>query len=303
MACPSVIRRWALREEVPIGEIARRTRLSRDTVHKYLRSGTVELKSTVPKGISKLDVHREVSVVAEGGGGRVAHAATYDRAVARRPGGFGIMRILSPGAALLPCPEGRADAIDAARPELMLGTRRGQAACGGRRSDRPHRDRACGPCRYPHGYTGGRRCAASSAGGAEPGIIISRRHRRTVPSRLEPPRRSAMAHHVHRPAPLGSSVLINGKYYNLDCTRRSAIRAGGSAIDSRIGPWSKSPPEPWAPGHTPTSWMPSDGKCRRGVGRRQGHAPEWTWQWLRYSDHRSIFQANISSALRGADGT
>ncbi len=38
----SVIRRWALRDEMPIREIARRTGLSRNTIKKYLRGGAVE---------------------------------------------------------------------------------------------------------------------------------------------------------------------------------------------------------------------------------------------------------------------
>jgi transcriptional regulator with XRE-family HTH domain len=59
MAFLSVIRRWALREEVPIREIARRTGLSRNTVRKYLRSGAVEPKFTVPKRTSKLDAFAE----------------------------------------------------------------------------------------------------------------------------------------------------------------------------------------------------------------------------------------------------
>jgi transcriptional regulator with XRE-family HTH domain len=37
----SVIRRWALREQLSIREIARRTGLSRNTVRRYLRAGTV----------------------------------------------------------------------------------------------------------------------------------------------------------------------------------------------------------------------------------------------------------------------
>ena len=40
----SVIRRWALREDMPIREIARRTGLSRNTIKKYLREGAVERK-------------------------------------------------------------------------------------------------------------------------------------------------------------------------------------------------------------------------------------------------------------------
>lgn len=35
----SVIRRWALREQLSIREVARRTGLSRNTVRKYLREG------------------------------------------------------------------------------------------------------------------------------------------------------------------------------------------------------------------------------------------------------------------------
>ena len=42
VALLSVIRRWHLREGMPIREIARRTGLSRNTVRKYLASGVVE---------------------------------------------------------------------------------------------------------------------------------------------------------------------------------------------------------------------------------------------------------------------
>ena len=51
----SIIRRWALREEMPIREIARRTGLSRNTIKKYLREGGVEPKFKTPKRPSKLD--------------------------------------------------------------------------------------------------------------------------------------------------------------------------------------------------------------------------------------------------------
>ena len=40
----SVIRRWHHREHMPIREIARRTGLSRNTIRKYLRSNTVEVR-------------------------------------------------------------------------------------------------------------------------------------------------------------------------------------------------------------------------------------------------------------------
>lgn len=45
----SVIRRWALREGMPIREIVRRTGLSRNTIKKYLREGAVEPKFKTPK--------------------------------------------------------------------------------------------------------------------------------------------------------------------------------------------------------------------------------------------------------------
>jgi transposase len=56
LAFLSIIRRWALRDHLSIREIARRTQLSRNTIHGYLRSGAVELKFTVPKRPSKLDL-------------------------------------------------------------------------------------------------------------------------------------------------------------------------------------------------------------------------------------------------------
>jgi transposase len=42
MAILSVIRRWHLRQHIPIREIERRTGLSRNTIRKYLRSDAVE---------------------------------------------------------------------------------------------------------------------------------------------------------------------------------------------------------------------------------------------------------------------
>ena len=55
MALLSVIRRWAFRDQVSIREISRRTGLSRNTIRKYLRSGSVEPKFKVPDRPSKLD--------------------------------------------------------------------------------------------------------------------------------------------------------------------------------------------------------------------------------------------------------
>ena len=55
----SVIRRWHFREGKPIREIERRTGLSRNTIRKYLRAGTVEPTFKVPVRPSKLDPYAE----------------------------------------------------------------------------------------------------------------------------------------------------------------------------------------------------------------------------------------------------
>ena len=59
MALLSVIRRGHFREGMPIREIKRRTGLSRNTIHKYLRAGVVEPKFKVPDRPSKLDPFAE----------------------------------------------------------------------------------------------------------------------------------------------------------------------------------------------------------------------------------------------------
>ena len=59
MALLSVIRRWHLRDGISIREIAKRTRLSRNTIRKYLRGGAVEPKFKVPERPSKLDPFAE----------------------------------------------------------------------------------------------------------------------------------------------------------------------------------------------------------------------------------------------------
>ena len=55
----SVIRRWHLRDQLPIREIARRTGLSRNTIRKYLASGAIEPKYPLRKSVSKLDSFTE----------------------------------------------------------------------------------------------------------------------------------------------------------------------------------------------------------------------------------------------------
>jgi transposase len=59
MAFLSIIRRWHLREHVPIREISRRTGVSRNTIRKYLRSGAVEPQFQLPDRPSRLDPFAE----------------------------------------------------------------------------------------------------------------------------------------------------------------------------------------------------------------------------------------------------
>jgi transposase len=59
VALLSVIRRWHLRDGIPIREIARRTGLSRNTIRKYLANGTLEPVYPKRHNASKLDPYAE----------------------------------------------------------------------------------------------------------------------------------------------------------------------------------------------------------------------------------------------------
>ena len=59
MATLNVIRRWALREQMSIREISRRTGLARNTVKRYLRSDETEPTYVRRVGPSKLDSYAE----------------------------------------------------------------------------------------------------------------------------------------------------------------------------------------------------------------------------------------------------
>ena len=59
MGLLNVIRKLRLREKLPIREIARRTGLSRNTIKKYLNSGTIEPSFATPDRPSKLDPFAE----------------------------------------------------------------------------------------------------------------------------------------------------------------------------------------------------------------------------------------------------
>ena len=55
----SAFRRLALRDPMPIREVARRNGLSRNTIRKYLREGAVEPKFKTPSRPSKLDPYAD----------------------------------------------------------------------------------------------------------------------------------------------------------------------------------------------------------------------------------------------------
>ena len=59
MATLNVIRRWALRDQLSIREIARRTGLARNTVKKYLRSDQTEPQCAKRVSSSKLDPYAD----------------------------------------------------------------------------------------------------------------------------------------------------------------------------------------------------------------------------------------------------
>ena len=59
VALLSVIRRWHFREGLSIREIARRTKLSRNTISKYLANGVVEPRYVRRTSPSKLDPFAE----------------------------------------------------------------------------------------------------------------------------------------------------------------------------------------------------------------------------------------------------
>ncbi len=59
VATLNVIRRWALREQMSIREISRRTGLARNTVKKYLRSDETEPAYAKRVSPSKLDPYAE----------------------------------------------------------------------------------------------------------------------------------------------------------------------------------------------------------------------------------------------------
>src|SRR5262249_31729046 len=59
----------------------------------------------------------------------------------------------------------------------------------------------------------------------QPHLQILRRSRRPLLCGMEQARRSALAHHVHRTAPMGPRVLINGIWYKPIARRKGSLDA------------------------------------------------------------------------------
>src|SRR5262249_25229518 len=68
----------------------------------------------------------------------------------------------------------------------------------------------------------------------QPHLQILRRSRRPLLCGMEQARRSALAHHVHRTAPMGPRVLINGIWYKYVSPARRAATNTGSAVAALV---------------------------------------------------------------------
>ncbi len=76
MATLNVIRRWALRENMSIREISRRTGMARNTVKKYLRSDETEPTYAKRASSGELDpLCRKTGYLAGNGGKKIAKTA------------------------------------------------------------------------------------------------------------------------------------------------------------------------------------------------------------------------------------
>jgi transposase len=131
MGLLNIIRRMALRDELPIREVSRRTGLSRNTIKKYLNAGTVEPKFATPARPSKLGPFAEkLSAWLKIGSRQIPQAAPDAEAASCRSGGSRLHRFLQSGRRLCPVlahgsPAGAAD--DGARHLRPLAFRAGEA--------------------------------------------------------------------------------------------------------------------------------------------------------------------------------
>ena len=162
MALLSVIRRWHFRDGMPIREIERRTGLSRNTIRKYLRAGTMEPKFKVPERPSKLDPFAEK--LSAGCGSRRASRASSGARSSRCMPSLSPWALTVPTAGLPPlrAVEGRSATRAADQRARHL---RAAGLCAGRSL----------PVRLERGVGDHRRRAHQAAGGAyqavaQPGV-------------------------------------------------------------------------------------------------------------------------------------
>src|SRR5262249_43843148 len=83
----------------------------------------------------------------------------------------------------------------------------------------------------------------------QPHLQILRRSRRPLLCGMEQARRSALAHHVHRTAPMGPRVLINGIWYTSPANGVQDLRGG-----TDVGIWNRSRTSRRSPVRTNCSW-------------------------------------------------
>src|SRR6266516_1311037 len=113
------------------------------------------------------------------------------------------------------------------------------------------------PVEVPRAQPGRERLAVHARQLAlQPHLQILRRSRRPLLCGMEQARRPALAHHVHRTAPMGPRVLINGIWYNsAACLRNSSTSPAPHRVSIRT----------LRPSVQPSSWSPCRNAAMRGA--------------------------------------
>ena len=89
VALLGIIRRWHLRDQVPLREIARRLGISRNTIRRYIRAETIEPAYVDRRPRSSLDKY--TLKLSEDQGGKITQATSYVKAA---PFGAASVRLL-----------------------------------------------------------------------------------------------------------------------------------------------------------------------------------------------------------------
>src|SRR5450830_1082180 len=90
VALLGIIRRWHLRDQVPLREIARRLGISRNTVRRYIRAETIEPAYADRRPRSSLDKYTLKLSVVKDRGGQITQAAPYLKAAPLRAAILGL---------------------------------------------------------------------------------------------------------------------------------------------------------------------------------------------------------------------